>query len=233
MKKLKGATVLLVDDELHILKVLKFLLQDEGYAVETAETGEAALERCRKNEPDLVVLDLGLPGMDGLEVCRRLCEAEIPVLILSSHDEEQYVIAGLETGAMDYIRKPFNHRELILRVANLVDRGAVRRAACMSARGLTIDPEREELKRNDEVIHLTPTEYQLLYILMHRSGAVVSVEDILQYVWGAQEWDGARQLVKVNIQRLRQKIESDPHNPEYILNQWGRGYRFGPAVTIL
>ncbi len=232
MEEQKAARILIVDDEHHILKVLTFLLRDEGYAVETAETGEEALDRCRLSEPDLVILDLGLPGMDGLEVCKQLCEAEIPVLILSSHDEEQYVIAGLETGAMDYVRKPFNHRELILRVANLVDRGTSRRASCFCAGDLVLDPEREELRRGEELIHLTPTEYQLLHFLMHRAGALVSVEDILQRVWGTQEWDGARQLVKVNIQRLRQKIESDPHNPEYILNQWGRGYRFGPAVTV-
>ena len=233
MNQAKGGTLLIVDDEIQILRLLEFVLKDEGYTVLTAETGEDALEQCRRQAPDLVVLDLTLPGMDGFEVCRQLCDADIPVLILSSHDEDRYVIAGLETGALDYVRKPFNHKELILRVANLLGRGRKSEPKrYLNSDSLRLDLDTEQVTVDGRPVHLTPTEYQLLALLMRRGGAVVGVDEILQSVWGAQEWDGARQLIKVNIQRLRQKIEADPRTPRFVLNQWGRGYRFGSSVTV-
>jgi DNA-binding response OmpR family regulator len=225
--------IMVVDDEPHILHILHFLLTDEGYEVTTAETGESALELAGNEKFDLVILDLALPGIDGFTVCRSLQQMDIPVLMLSSHDEEDYVISGLETGALDYVRKPFNHRELILRVANLIGRtpGAGAPKALVSDE-VRINLESEEVSCRGRTVRLTPTEYLLLTLLMRREGTVVSPEEILQEVWGAEEWDGYRQLIKVNIQRLRTKIERSPGNPAIIVNQWGRGYRFSLPVTI-
>jgi DNA-binding response OmpR family regulator len=226
--------ILVVDDEPHILHLLQFLLTDEGYLVTTADTGESALEVAGRDDFDLVILDLALPGIDGFAVCRSLQNRNIPVLMLSSYDEDNYVVSGLETGALDYVRKPFNNRELILRVANLMGRNTNPRAPkSLASDDVRINLDTEEVVCRGRLIRLTPTEYLLLKLLMSRQGMVLSCEEILHEVWGADEWDGCRQMVKVNIQRLRNKIEMAPRNPVMIVNQWGRGYRFVPAVTVL
>ncbi|ADK83040.1 response regulator transcription factor [Sediminispirochaeta smaragdinae] len=225
--------ILVVDDEPHILQILHFLLTDEGYQVTTVETGEAAVETADSEDFDLVVLDLALPGIDGFSVCRTLRDKGIPILILSSHDEDDYVVSGLELGALDYVRKPFNHRELILRVANLIGRNdGEERPQGIVSEGVSVNLDSEEVLCRGERVRLTPTEYLLLVLLMKQKGAVVTWEEILREVWGTEEWDGYRQMIKVNIQRLRTKVEQDPHNPRIIVNQWGRGYRFALPVTI-
>ena len=225
--------ILVVDDEPHILDLLHFLLTDEGYLVTAADTGETAIELAGNEDFDLVILDLALPGIDGFSVCRRLQNQNIPVLMLSSYDEDDYVVSGLETGALDYVRKPFNHRELILRVANLVGRNtSMKTPKTLISEDVRINLDTEEVICRGRVIRLTPTEYLLLKLLMSRQGMVLSSEEILHEVWDADEWDGYRQMVKVNIQRLRNKIEKYPRNPVIIVNQWGRGYRFVPAVTV-
>lgn len=181
----------------------------------------------------MVVLDLALPGIDGFSVCRTLRDKGIPILILSSHDEDDYVVSGLELGALDYVRKPFNHRELILRVANLIGRNdGEERPQGIVSEGVSVNLDSEEVLCRGERVRLTPTEYLLLVLLMKQKGAVVTWEEILREVWGTEEWDGYRQMIKVNIQRLRTKVEQDPHNPRIIVNQWGRGYRFALPVTI-
>jgi len=226
--------ILVVDDEPHILNILEFLLMDEGYRVTTVETGEEALEVCDENNFDLVVLDLALPGIDGFTVCRTMQKKGVPILMLSSHDEEEYVIAGLETGALDYVRKPFNHRELILRISNLIGRKSRESNPTRLCSGhIEINLESEQVLCRGEMVRLTPTEYLLLVLLMQKQGAVASWEEILQKVWGSEEWDGAKQLIKVNIRRLRTKVESNPREPELIVSQWGRGYRFSEKVTLL
>lgn len=233
VKKTPGGRILVVDDEIHILNLLEFLLTDEGFSVSAVLTGEEALELAGRETFDLVILDLTLPGIDGLEVCRRLVDADTPVLILSSHDEDEYVIAGLKTGALDYVRKPFNNTELILRATKLIQRiNPPQAVRCLVSRELRIDIDREQISVNGRFVRLTPTEYQLLLLLMRRKGSVVSWDEILREVWGADEWDGARQLIKVNVRRLRQKIERDPHAPALIVSQWGRGYRFAQDVTV-
>ncbi|WP_319563187.1 response regulator transcription factor [Marispirochaeta sp.] len=225
--------ILVVDDEPHILNLLQFLLSDEGYRVTTADSGESALELSGDDDFDLVILDLALPGIDGFSVCRRLQNQSIPVLMLSSYDEDNYVVSGLETGALDYVRKPFNHRELILRVANLVGRTPPEKnPKLLISDDVRINLDTEEVICRGSIVRLTPTEYLLLRLLMSRQGMVLSCEEILHEVWGADEWDGYRQMIKVNIQRLRNKIEKTPGNPAIIVNQWGRGYRFVPGVTI-
>lgn len=224
--------ILVVDDEIHILNMLEFLLTDEGFSVCAVKSGEEALERVANQNIDLIILDLTLPGIDGFEVCRRLSGTNIPILILSSHDEDEYVIAGLETGALDYVRKPFNHTELILRVGKLIKRTASPSTVrFLSSRELKMDMEIEQITLNGRSVRLTPTEYQLLLLLMRRNGSVVGWDEILHEVWGAEEWEGARELIKVNVRRLRQKIEMDPHRPMLIVSQWGRGYRFAQDVT--
>jgi len=225
--------ILVVDDEPHILRLLQFLLTDEGYLVTTADTGESALDLAGHEDFSLVILDLALPGIDGFSVCRRLQDQNIPVLMLSSYDEDDYVVSGLETGALDYVRKPFNHRELILRVANLIGRNTSSRTPkTLVSNDVRINLDTEEVTCRGRVIRLTPTEYLLLKLLMSRQGMVLSCEEILHEVWDTDEWEGYRQMVKVNIQRLRNKIEMVPRNPVIIVNQWGRGYRFVPAVTV-
>ncbi len=228
-------TILIVDDDEHIRELLRFLLDDEGHAVECAEDGEQALCMVRPEKTGLVILDINLPGIDGFTVCRELGKLEIPVLFLSSRDEEHDVIYGLEIGALDYIRKPFNNRELILRVENLIGRkpsppGSHHGYQCG---GLRIDLEERSLLCNGCAVHLSPIEFDLLALLMSRRGAVVSNKEILGNIWGNDDWIGGQELVKVNIRRLRMKIEPDPHSPTYIVNQWGRGYRFQGAVTKL
>jgi len=231
--EIRDKKILIVDDEPHILKILEFLLKDEGYTVLGVSTGEEAIKAVDRESFDLVILDISLPGIDGFTVCRYLREKGLGVLMLSSRDEDESVIRGLETGALDYVRKPFNHRELILRISNLISTPAIpSRTSRYECCGLTVNLDREEVMLKGKKIHLSPTEYLLLVLLMRRQGSVVSFEEILREVWGAEEWEGGRQLIKVNIQRLRSRIERDPGHPEMILNQWGRGYCFDPPVTI-
>jgi len=230
----RAKRILVVDDEPHILKLLDFLLSDEGYEVETAETGEKAIEICRHRDFDVAVIDLALPGIDGFTVCKRLQKKGIPILMLSSYDDDEYVIAGLEIGAVDYVKKPFNHRELILRIAKLIERESAKSMPKkMISSHVEVDLESEQVKCRGKPVRLTPNEYLLLVLLMRRRGAVVSWDEILHEVWNADEWDGARELIKVNIRRLRMKIEENPNQPRMIVSQWGRGYRFLPEVTVL
>lgn len=223
--------ILVVDDEPHILRMLEFLIRDEGYRVYTSENGNSALQMVQEHSMDLVILDLNLPDIDGLKVCSCLGTAGIPTLILSSHDEDDYVVEGLERGALDYVRKPFNHRELILRIENLLERQSLNPSPCfLQSRDISINLNSEEVLCRGKRIHLSPTEYLLLVLLMKQKGSVVSWTEILEAVWDTREWAGAKQLIKVNIRRLRRKIEEDPNNPSLIISQWGRGYRFHEAV---
>jgi len=229
------SSILVVDDELHIRNLLHFLLEDEGFQVRCVGSGEDALTSVEEHMPSLVILDINLPGIDGYEVCRELRKHRVPVLFLSSRDEEHDVIYGLEVGGMDYIRKPFNHRELILRARNLIGREPTpadtpRGYACGA---LEVRLDKQKVSLQGQVVRLSPNEFDLLALLMGRRGAVVSNLEILKSIWGHEEWDGGRELVKVNVRRLRKKIEPNPHEPLYIINQWGRGYRFKGTVTEL
>lgn len=224
--------VLVVDDESAIVNLLAFILEDGGYQVRSVGRGDTALEVTREWNPHLVILDIGLPGLNGLEVCRRLHAENTPVLVVSSHDQDDQVVAGLEEGADDYVTKPFNHRELLLRVEKLLQRtvpsgGDDSRLAVgkpLKVRDLLIDPAREEVTRAGATIQLTRTEYRILALLARTPEQPVQIETILARVWNNPDWEGGPEMVKVNIRRLRRKIEPDPNHPSYILNRRGLGY---------
>ncbi len=220
--------ILIIEDEPDIAGMLEYLLRDEGYDVTVAYSGEQGLELVDKGEFHLIVLDLSLPGIDGLSVCNRIKQSStIPIIILSARDRDSDVISGLEIGAEDYITKPFNHREFILRVGKILKRlKLIEKYKEITVGNLKIDLGKGEIYRGNERISLTPNEYALLSCLVSRAGWVVSWQALLKDVWGNEDWEGGREVVKVNIQRLRKKIEPDPHQPEYILNEWGKGYRF-------
>ena len=220
--------ILIIEDEPDIAGMLEYLLRDEGYEATVAYTGEEGLQLVNEQEFHLVVLDLFLPEIDGLTVCNRIKKSStIPIIILSAKDGDSDVISGLEIGAEDYITKPFNHREFILRVGKILSRiNLIEKQKEIKIDNLLINMERDEVYIAGERISLTPNEFALLLCLVSRAGWVISWQALLKDVWGYEDWEGGREMVKVNIQRLRKKIEPDPHSPEYILNEWGKGYRF-------
>ncbi|TVR07317.1 MAG: DNA-binding response regulator [Spirochaetaceae bacterium] len=222
--------VLVVDDEADIVDVLCFALESAGYQTRATGRGDEALVISREWNPDLVVLDIGLPGLSGLEVCPRLTAAGIPVLVLSSHDRDDEVVEGLEVGAEDYVTKPFNHKELLLRIGKIIRRtkavGARSAEAndILTAGDITVDLPRREVRVGGHEVHLTPTEFGIIALLARNPGQPVDVETLLREVWGTADWTNGDEMVKVNIRRLRKKIEPDPQHPRYLLNRWGQGY---------
>ncbi len=220
--------ILIIEDEPDIAGMLEYLLRDEGYEVIVAYTGEDGLQLHAEHEFHLIVLDLSLPGIDGLTVCNRIKQSStIPIIILSARDKDSDVISGLEIGAEDYITKPFNHREFILRVGKILSRIKwIDKQKEIKIDDFVINLEKDEVYKSGKRINLTPNEFALLTCLVSRAGWVISWQALLKDVWGHEDWEGGREMVKVNIQRLRKKIEPDPHSPEYILNEWGKGYRF-------
>lgn len=227
--------ILIIEDETDIAAILEYLLIDEGYDVTVKDTGEKGLAALEGSVYHLVVLDLNLPSMDGLTVCNRIKQqTSIPVLILSARDRDSDVISGLEIGAEDYMTKPFNHREFILRVGKILSRMyEMSKQQKLVVADLVINLDKEEVMMKGNRIKLTPIEYSLLSCLASRSGWVISWQVLLKEVWGYDNWEGGREMVKVTIQRLRKKIEPDPHHPVYILNEWGKGYRLGNAGDII
>lgn len=219
--------ILIIEDEAAIAEILVYLLEDEGYAVTVARTGEEGLDLFNRETISLVVLDLNLPSMDGLTVCNTIKQhSTVPVIILSARDRDSDVISGLEIGAEDYMTKPFNHREFILRIGKILQRmEKVAARKKMYIGDLMINFEHEEVLLRGDRVSLTPIEYTLLAALAARAGWVISWQVLLKEVWGHEDWEGGREMVKVTIQRLRKKVEPDPHHPRYILNEWGKGYR--------
>jgi DNA-binding response OmpR family regulator len=229
--------VLVVEDEPTLVDTLEYNLSRQDYEVLTAMDGHTALELAREERPDLVVLDLMLPGIDGVEVCRILRqEMSVPILMLTARDEEIDKVVGLEVGADDYMTKPFSMRELMARVKALLRRERLFREE-LSAEGeeprdeplifgdLTIDRVRREVQRNGESLHLKPREYELLVFLARHRGMVLSRDLILERVWG-WDYDGGSRTVDVHVHWLREKIEPDPKKPTRIVTVRGVGYRF-------
>jgi two-component system KDP operon response regulator KdpE len=222
------ARVLLVDDEPSILKTMAPLLRSRGYHVETAATGREAIERFEQDPPNLVILDLMLPDIDGLEVCRRIrARGDTPIIILSAREAEQVKVQALDIGADDYVTKPFGPEELLARV-----RAALRRstsdgdAAGQLERGdLVIDFDRRRVVRNGDEIRLTPKEFDLLVYLARHAGRVLTHKAILRAIWGPHSVDQPEHL-RVLVNAVRRKIEPDPANPRYILTEPWVGYRF-------
>ncbi len=229
--------VLIVEDEPTLLDTLEYNLKRQGYEVCTAADGPTAVEVARREEPDAIILDVMLPGIDGFEVCRVIRrEMNVPILMLTARDDEVDKVVGLEVGADDYLTKPFSMRELMARVKALVRRVRLIREEVEAENGapkteelsfgdLVIDASRREVLRDDTPLHLKPKEYELLIFLARNRGIVLSRDRILERVWG---WDysGGSRTVDVHIRWLREKIEQDPSEPVRIVTVRGVGYLF-------
>jgi DNA-binding response OmpR family regulator len=230
--------ILVVDDEISLQETLSYNLKKQGYDVETTGNGTEAIELARQNKPDLIILDVMLPGLDGFEVCRILRrEMSTPVLMLTARDDEIDRVVGLEVGADDYLAKPFSMRELIARVKAMLRRIRLDReeaslaeaakplAKILTFDNLRIDKTRREITVDEQVVPFKPKEYELLTFFAQHQGQVLSREYILERVWG---WDfiGDSRTVDVHVRWLREKIEADPANPKRIVTVRGAGYRF-------
>jgi len=219
--------ILIVDDEPSILATMAPLLRGRGYDVSTATTGHAALDAVDRQPPQLVILDLGLPDIDGIEVTRRLREGRaIPILVLSARGAEQDKVAALDAGADDYVTKPFGSEELLARVRAALRRGDNSVPAGIIKRGdLTIDLDRRRVVRGAAELRLTPKELELLLFLAQHAGRVLTHRTILKAIWGPNAVDQPEHL-RVLVNSLRRKLERDPSNPQYIKTEPWVGYRF-------
>jgi DNA-binding response OmpR family regulator len=226
-----SSTILLVDDEDSVQKLLAYPLEREGFRVLQARDGEEALERFASERVDLVVLDVMLPKLDGLEVCKRLrAESEVPIIMLTARDDELDKVLGLELGADDYITKPFSIHEFRSRVRALLRRASVPRPGLaegelISADGLEIDLARRSVQVRSKPVQLTYVEFELLRTLASNPGRVYSRRMLLEALWGSADYRDPR-TIDVHVRHLREKLERDPAEPEYILTVRGVGYRF-------
>jgi DNA-binding response OmpR family regulator len=226
-----NARVLVVEDDATVAEVVVRYLEREGFEVESVGDGREALERAGRSLPDLVVLDLMLPGLDGLEVCRRLRDvAPIPVIMLTARGDESDRVLGLELGADDYVAKPFSPRELTARVKSVLRRAQgplpPDASGVMTIGDLDIDPGAREVRRSGEPVTLTAREFELLVFLARHPRRAFRRDELLEHVWGYTYGDTS--TVTVHIRRLREKIETQPSAPERIQTVWGVGYRFDP-----
>ncbi|MCH4891338.1 response regulator transcription factor [Acidaminobacter sp. JC074] len=225
--------ILVVDDEKSISDIIKFNLLKDGYDVEVAEDGDEALKKVYLIQPDLILLDVMLPKLDGFQVCRKIRESfNTPIIMLTAKEEEVDKVLGLELGADDYITKPFGMRELLARVkANLrrvdIDNSdtSSSKSVQIESGNLSIDLERYEVKKEDEIIELTLREYELLKFLATQENQIFTREQLLKDVWG-YEYFGDIRTVDVTIRRLREKIEDDSSSPKFIMTKRGVGYYF-------
>jgi DNA-binding response OmpR family regulator len=223
--------VLVVDDEPIVRDVLTHYLVRGGFDVDEAGDGEAALAAFRSTPPDLVVLDLMLPRMDGIEVFTRIRErSDTPVIMLTARGQDADRIVGLEIGADDYVTKPFSPREVLARVRSVLRRAGVPaepRDPVLRIGGLRIDPRAREVRRRGRVLPLTPKEFDLLHFLAANAGTAFSRLELLDELWDFA-FDGDPSTVTVHVRRLRAKIEDDPSRPRHLVTVWGVGYRFDP-----
>ncbi len=221
--------VLIVDDDPSLAEMLGIILRSEGMEVSHCADGAGALEAFRNHRPDVVLLDLMLPGVDGVEVCRRIrAESVVPIVMLTARTDTTDVVAGLESGADDYVTKPFNPQELVARVHARLRRGDEPEAETLEVGDLTIDVPGHTVKRAGEPIGLTPLEFDLLVALARKPWQVFTREVLLEQVWGYRH-AGDTRLVNVHVQRLRAKVETDPEHPEIVVTVRGIGYKAGPA----
>lgn len=221
--------VLVVEDDAKIARLVAKNLEAIGLRPSIAGDGLAALDSFRQSAPDLVILDLMLPGLDGIEVCRRIRhESRVPILMLTARRAESDVVLGLEVGADDYLVKPFRIRELVARVRALLRRTQPDTAAPVRHGGLVLDIERRRLEADGAEIPLTTLEFDLLHFLLLRPGRVFTREQLLDQVWGEDRVVDARSIDSL-VSRLRRKIEPDPASPRYIQTVWGAGYRLAEA----
>jgi two-component system response regulator RegX3 len=223
-------SILVVEDEEALVDTIRYALEREGFSVSVATDGRRAIERLRSDRPALVLLDLMLPGLSGLDVCRTIrAESDVPIVIVTAKDGEADKVAGLELGADDYLTKPFSLRELVSRI-----RAHLRRAE-MPARSqdrdrlvagpVEVDRSRHEVRVRGEVVDLPPKEFALLELFLRRKGRLVTRDQLINEVWGS-DYFGDTKTLDVHVKRLRQKLEDDPHAPVHLVTVRGLGYRF-------
>ena len=222
--------ILIIDDEQSIIDLVSAYLRPEGYEVHTATDGPAGLKAARSIKPDLIVLDIMLPGLDGIEVLTQLRrESEVYVIMLTAKTEETDKIIGLSVGADDYLTKPFSPRELVARIKAALRRygksGSIPDHRMLNFNRLRIDPEARLVWKGDDQVDLTAIEFDLLYTLAEHRGRVLSREQLLERVWG-HDFYGEERVVDVHLGHIRKKIEDDPVQPEFIITVRGVGYRF-------
>lgn len=221
--------ILLVDDEKTLVKTLTYNLEKDGYQVISAYDGEEALNKVESDNPDLIILDLMLPGVDGFEVCRRVRKnMDLPIIMLTAKGDDIDKILGLELGADDYLTKPFNPRELLARVKAILRRSESQGSSLkniLKIQDLQVDLYQHKVRVKGEEIDLTSKEFALLNLMASNPGRVYSREQLLEQIWGYNYYGDAR-TVDVHIRHLREKIESDPSNPRYVITVWGTGYKF-------
>lgn len=220
--------VLVVDDDPALAEMLTIVLRGEGFETTVVSDGTHALPAMRDLKPDLVLLDLMLPGMNGIDVCKAIrAESNVPVVMLTAKSDTVDVVLGLESGADDYVIKPFKPKELVARVRARMRRTEDEPAETLEIGDLAIDVPGHEVTRDGEPVSLTPLEFDLLVALARKPRQVFSRETLLEHVWGYQHAADTR-LVNVHVQRLRSKIEHDPEHPEIVLTVRGVGYKAGP-----
>jgi len=220
------ATILVVEDEVAIRRFLRAALINQGYRLLEADTGADALQTAATRQPDVVILDLGLPDMDGLEVIRRLraCTA-VPIIVLSARGQERDKVIALDAGADDYVSKPFGPEELLARIRAALRRRAFRDDGdvVFSVGDLKVDLARRQVSVADRVVHVTPIEYNLLATLVRHAGKVLTHRQLLREVWGPNADDA--HVLRVHMAQVRRKLEAEPANPRYVLTEPGVGYR--------
>ena len=221
--------ILVVDDEKLLVKGMKFNLENEGYEVECAYDGAAAVELARNGQFDLIILDVMMPEVDGLEACMRIREfSNVPIIMLTAKSEDADKLMGFECGADDYLTKPFNILELKARVRALLRRAAGvqrNRGAILAAGDLSLNTEERVAIRDGQTVELTAKEYDLIELLMRNPRRVYSRENVMNVVWG-YSYAGDYRTVDVHIRRLREKLEKNPAEPDHIMTKWGVGYYF-------
>ncbi len=230
-----GKTILIVEDEQNIVDILSFNLRREGYDTLEANDGNAGLQLALDRNPDLILLDLMLPGMSGFDVCRRLRESgsAVPILMLTAREEETDKVLGLELGADDYITKPFSMRELLARVkanirrVDMTPQGAPEPDSRLDLGRVTVDRDGATVYKDGRPLKLTQLEYDLICFLASQPGKVFSREALMEHVWNFDGYVGDVRAVDVAVRRLREKIEDDPASPKFILTKRGMGYFFG------
>ena len=223
--------VLVVDDDPALGEMLTLVLRNEGFHAAVVDRGDRALEAFRDYRPDVVLLDVMLPGKDGIEVCREIrAESGTPIVMLTARSDTVDVVVGLESGADDYIPKPFKPKELIARIRARIRRVGEPVQETLEIGDVRIDVAGHQVTRGDEVIGLTPLEFDLLVCLARRPRQVFSREVLLEQVWGYRHAADTR-LVNVHVQRLRAKVEHDPENPRIVVTVRGVGYKAGPPAT--
>jgi two-component system alkaline phosphatase synthesis response regulator PhoP len=221
--------ILVVDDESAIVELVEYNLAREGFEVFTEADGKAAVERARAEKPDLIILDVMLPGMSGMDVCRELRKStDVPIILLTARKDEVDRVLGLELGADDYVTKPFSPRELVARVKAILrrsQRGGGEGEGIAAHHGLVVDEERREVTLDGRPLELTFTEFELLATLAKNPGRAFSRDELLSRIWGEDFYGDAR-TVDVHIRHLREKLEEDPAAPRFIETVRGVGYRF-------